>query len=80
MMWNGFGSGGWGMTMMLVSNLLFWAFLLGGGYLLYQAFRKGSPRPDAEQALAQRYARGEIDDDEYHRRLATLRGSAALHG
>lgn len=26
------------------------------------------------QILAERYARGEIDDDEYHRRLATLTG------
>ncbi|MEU6591658.1 SHOCT domain-containing protein [Streptomyces sp. NPDC046881] len=25
--------------------------------------------------LAGRYARGEIDDEEYHRRLAVLRGS-----
>lgn len=27
----------------------------------------------AEEILAERYARGEIDDDEYGRRLATLR-------
>jgi putative membrane protein len=28
-----------------------------------------------EEILAQRYARGEIDDDEYHRPLDTLRGA-----
>lgn len=28
-----------------------------------------------EEVLAQRYARGEIDDDDYQRRLDTLRGS-----
>ena len=33
-----------------------------------------SERGDAEQILAERYARGEIDDEEYHRRLDTLRG------
>jgi putative membrane protein len=31
-----------------------------------------------EQILAQRYARGEIDDDEYRRRLDVLRGSAVM--
>ncbi|WP_211266209.1 SHOCT domain-containing protein, partial [Streptomyces catenulae] len=34
----------------------------------------GRPLP-AEQILAERYARGEIDEEEYHRRLTTLRGS-----
>jgi len=33
-----------------------------------------SPPPTAEELLAQRYARGEIDTDEYHSRLDTLRG------
>jgi len=30
------------------------------------------PRPDAEEILAQRLARGEIDPDEYRQRLQTL--------
>ena len=34
------------------------------------------PASGPEQVLAERYARGEIDEEEYHRRLATLRGSA----
>ncbi|WP_245560335.1 MULTISPECIES: SHOCT domain-containing protein [Nocardia] len=36
----------------------------------------GAPivRPSGEQVLAERFARGEIDADEYHQRLATLRG------
>ncbi|WP_308403874.1 SHOCT domain-containing protein [Streptomyces rhizoryzae] len=32
--------------------------------------------PGAEQILAERYARGEIEDEEYHRRLAVLRTAA----
>ncbi|MEU5208635.1 SHOCT domain-containing protein [Streptomyces sp. NPDC020742] len=32
--------------------------------------------PTPEQILAERYARGEIEDEEYRRRLATLRSSA----
>ncbi|MGD3111127.1 SHOCT domain-containing protein [Streptomyces sp. YGL11-2] len=31
--------------------------------------------PTAEQILAERYARGEIEDEEYQRRLAILRSS-----
>ncbi|MBA2807739.1 SHOCT domain-containing protein [Streptomyces sp. KM273126] len=33
------------------------------------------PRSGPEQILAERYARGEIDEEEYERRMATLRGS-----
>ena len=39
------------------------------------------PRPaSAEQVLAERFARGEIDDEEYRQRLATLRGADAAAG
>jgi putative membrane protein len=75
MMWNGYGNG-WGMAMMLFSNLLFLALLIGGGYLVYRAVRggdSGAARGDrAEQLLAERYARGEIDAEEYQRRLGVL--------
>ena len=33
------------------------------------------PRPSPERLLAERFARGEIDEDEYRRRLATLTGA-----
>jgi len=76
MMWNGYGMGGWGMAAMLVSSLLFWALLVGGGVLLYRAFRSGT-KPvgpsSAEQQLGERYARGEIDDQEYQHRLTVLK-------
>jgi putative membrane protein len=32
----------------------------------------GISRPSAKELLDQRYARGEIDDDEYYRRLSVL--------
>ena len=77
MMWNGTGMGGWGLGMMLVSNLLFLALLLGGGYMLYRAVRRDeggdANRSSAKQVLDERYARGEIDDEEYRHRLATMR-------
>jgi putative membrane protein len=34
--------------------------------------RGGVSRPSARELLEQRYARGEIDDDEYFRRLSVL--------
>jgi uncharacterized membrane protein len=37
------------------------------------ATRPGSPRPGPEEQLRARYARGEIDHDEYQTRLAMLR-------
>jgi putative membrane protein len=82
MYWNGHGMGGWGYAFMVLNSIVFWALLVGAGLLLYRAIRgSGSHRdtaatepPPAERILAERYARGEIDEDEYQRRLGTLRG------
>jgi putative membrane protein len=50
---------------------LFWLLVLGGGfYLLSRRTRSGG---GAEALLAERYARGEIDEDEYRERLSVLR-------
>ncbi|WP_391858311.1 SHOCT domain-containing protein [Streptomyces silvisoli] len=35
--------------------------------------------PSPEQLLAERFARGEIDEYEYRRRLATLRDASSPH-
>jgi putative membrane protein len=86
MMYWGNGIGGWGMAVMAVSNLLFWGLVIAGLVVLVrylgQAGRGGTPtghRPTPEQVLADRFARGEIDDDEYARRLQILSG-APTHG
>jgi putative membrane protein len=51
---------------------LFWLLVLGGGfYLLLRRTRHGGE--SAEGVLKGRYARGEIDEDEYRERLAVLR-------
>ncbi len=82
MMWyGGYGQhmSGWGYAVMGLTSLLFWTVLvLGVVALVRHLGRSAGPAApaDAEHVLAARYARGEIDDDEYHRRVDVLRGSA----
>ena len=73
---------GWGWAAMTIGMLLFWALVIAGAVLLFRALDRPSDRPagpgrrpSPEQVLAERFARGEIDEDEYRRRLATLTDS-----
>ncbi|MBD0741354.1 SHOCT domain-containing protein [Streptomyces sp. CBMA152] len=78
----GHDPGGWGWFAMSGGMILFWAALVTLGVLLFRALSRSagtgattsSPpsRPAPEQVLAERFARGEIDEDEYRRRLAVL--------
>ena len=74
---------GWGWVGMTLSSILFIALLVLGGMLLIrvarQADRPAAPR-SPEQVLAERYARGELSDEEYRQRLDTLRDTGALTG
>lgn len=79
-MWHGnFGWGGW--AMMLITMAVFWAVIISIVVLVirYLARDRKLPRQEgktsrsAEELLAQRYARGELDDDEYRRRVTVLR-------
>ncbi|MGW7444048.1 SHOCT domain-containing protein [Kitasatospora sp. NPDC054795] len=91
MYWNDGGMNGWGIGLMTVSMLLFWALVVLGVIALVRHLGRPAPyspapsaappaappaRPTPEQLLAERLARGEIDPDEYRARLATLRGAA----
>jgi putative membrane protein len=78
MYWYGNGMTGWGYTLMWFTTVLL-AILVIVGVVLFVRYlaRPGRPTeprlPTApEQLLAQRYARGELDDDEYQHRLAVL--------
>lgn len=66
--WNAGAS--WWMTIAMV---VFWGLV--AWVVVTLARRPGSDGGSrtAEDVLAERYARGEIDDEEYHRRLAALR-------
>ena len=80
MWWYGSGMDGWGYTLMTVSMVLFWGLVIFGVIALVRYVgrqnRSVASRPTAEQVLAERFARGEIDDQEYRTRLATLQGGA----
>ena len=62
--------------LMLVLFLLLVAAVVAVGFLIFQRSRPvaaaGAPDP-AEMILSERLARGEIDEEEYRRRLAALR-------
>ena len=79
MMWYG-SNGGWGgWLLMTIAMVLFWALIITAVVLIVRYLvslrptgtSAGSARTPKE-VLAERYARGEIDDDEYQRRLALL--------
>jgi putative membrane protein len=73
---------GWGWVGMTLSSLLFIALLVGGGALLIRlAGQPGhpvEPPRSPEQLLAERFARGEISDEQFRQQLATLRDTRAL--
>ena len=79
------GWGGWILT--TGTTIVFWALVITAAVLLARYLLSLSQRPagtthaggagNAEQVLAERYARGEIDDEEYQRRLGLLRQNIA---
>ncbi len=79
MMWYG-GWGGW--IMMALVMVLFWGGLITAIVLAIRGLSGGASQqnrpgpwvsPPAEDLLAARFARGEIDEDEYRRRMTALR-------
>ena len=77
MMYFGDHLSGWGWAFMAFGSVLFWAVLIIGIVALVRslndnnAFGSGG-RYSAEDLLAQRFARGEIDEAEYRQRLRIL--------
>ncbi len=83
MFWYGNGVSGWGYVLMTVSMVLFWGLVIFGVVALIRNLARptqrlegvASRRPSPEELLAERFAHGEIDEQEYQSRLATLRSS-----
>jgi len=64
MMWDG----GWAWVWMFVAMLVFWALAAWVVVtLVRQSNRGGRGRSDAQALLEERFARGEIGEDEYRR-------------
>lgn len=89
MYWHdGMGMAGW--WVLGLGMLLFWGVVIGGIVLLVRwavsdrgagggatpppADHWTAPGPDARRILDERFARGEIDEEEYRRRRDVLRG------
>ena len=76
MFWTDHDLTGGGWAVMIISMVLFWGLLIGLGVWLVRALSGSGPNAEGrlspEQVLAERFARGEIDEDEYQRRLAAL--------
>jgi putative membrane protein len=73
--WYGPGMGGSGYALMVITAVLFWALMVAAIVTLVRLSTNRSGRPgsrSARQMLDERYARGEIDDEEYQRRLRLL--------
>lgn len=77
MFWYGGGMSGWGYALMTISMVLFWALVIFGVVALVRFLTRAdqptTTRSTPEQLLADRFARGEIDEQEYHQRLDVLR-------
>jgi putative membrane protein len=81
MYWYGDHMSGWGYALMTISMVLFWGLIIACVVALVRYLSRGGQqtaappleRPAPERVLAERFARGEIDEDEYRQRLDTLR-------
>ena len=81
MFWYDHNLTAWGWVGMTVGMILFWGLLITAVVLLARALGPSGPTTPAppasnpEHLLAERFARGEIDEPEYQDRLTTLRGT-----
>ena len=78
-MWNnGMGAGGW--LVMILTAVAFWALVVVAVVALFRGTGDTGPRARrgddlARQILDERFARGEIDAEEYHARQQVLLSS-----
>jgi putative membrane protein len=72
---DGSGWGGW--LVMTIAMVAFWGLLVWAIIALFRSSQPDSSHrsspPDALEILDTRFARGEIDEDEYHARRSALR-------
>ena len=70
----GHGPGAGGPGWWLIFPILFWALVLSVvGYVIYRRSPKQQARSAGERTLAERYARGEISEEELRQRRSAIR-------
>ncbi len=78
MIWYGDGMTGWGSPVMAMGMVLVWWLVGLGVYVLvrriHRSDRPAAPRLTPEQLLAERFARGDIDEADYRQRVDVLAG------
>lgn len=81
-MWHHDGIGGAGFILSAIVMVVFWVVVIGGIVLLVRylvrhlgpnASGAANPARRAEEMLAERFASGEIDEEQYRQRLEVLR-------
>ncbi len=83
MMWSWQGWNWWGWLAMTAAMIAFWGVVIWAVAAIFRSadWPRRSDRPklperrDPEQLLAERFAAGEIDEEEYQRRLQVLRAT-----
>ena len=77
MLWYDHDMSGWGYAGMAIGMVLFWVLVIGG---IFALIRYSAPpeKPDAQQLLAIRFARGDLDEAQYREKLAVLREHSGL--
>ena len=82
MFYYGSGMHGWGIVLAALGNLVFWGILIVAATVAFRYAKRrdvGSSVPGAQspqQILAERFARGDVNEEEFAARLKTLRGSS----
>ena len=78
--WNDMGGAGW--LLMALMMLIFWGGLAAIiVWLIRQPQRSGGDaKPSATSILEERFARGEIDEEEFHTRRDTLLQTSGKKG
>ena len=78
MYWPDHDLSAWGWIAMATGMLLFWGLLILFGVLIVRALNRpaagpsGAARSSPQEILAERFARGEIEEEEYERRAEAL--------
>lgn len=71
-MWGAGTMPGWIIFLGMVMQLLFFAAILGGGYLLFKAVIGDDSEDQALEELRVAFARGELTEEEYEQRREAL--------